>query len=146
MNLKRVAAAAVVAWIVSIPVGFLVNNVLFAGLTAGNQAALRPEAELMARLPLGLVVLLFGFFAFAYMYAKGYEGGGGIGEGIRFGACAGTVIVGFGIVWQYVIYPITGTLSVAMIVDSMIEAMLYGAIVGVMYKPIGHPIRHGVSA
>ena len=51
MNFGRLAIAAVVAWIVSIPVGFL----------------------------------LVGFFAFAYAYARGFEGGSGVMEGVRFG-------------------------------------------------------------
>src|SRR5262245_25694560 len=118
MNLARVAVAAVVAFVVSIPVGFLVNNVLFAGITRANQAAIRSGAGIMANLPLGFVFLLFGFFAFAYMYAKGYEGGNGIAEGARFGLVAGVLIVGFGIVWQYVLYPINSTMAIAFIVDS----------------------------
>jgi hypothetical protein len=146
MNLARVATAAVVAWIVSIAVGFFVNDVLLAGLNAANQAAMRPESELMAKLPLGFVFLLLGFFAFAYMYAKGYEGGSGIGEGIRFGLCAGTLIAGFGTVWMYIVYPITGTLGVAMVIDSIVEGALYGAIVGAIYKPAAHAVRHAATA
>jgi hypothetical protein len=146
MNLARVAAAAVVAWIVSIVVGYVVNTYLFAGLNQANQAVMRPEADLMAKLPLGFVFLLLGFFAFAYMYAKGYEGGSGIVEGVRFGLCAGTLIVGFGVIWQYIVFPITGALAVATVIDSIVEAALYGAIVGAVYKPAGHVVRHAAPA
>ncbi|PWT85638.1 MAG: hypothetical protein C5B57_02585 [Blastocatellia bacterium] len=146
MNLARVAAAAVVAWIVSIPVGYVVNTFLFAGLNQANQSAMRPEADLTAKLPLGFVFLLLGFFAFAYMYAKGYEGGSGVVEGARFGLCAGTLIVGFGIIWQYIVYPITGSLAVAAVIDSIVEAVLYGAIVGAVYKPAAHAVRHAAPA
>jgi hypothetical protein len=146
MNLARVAAAAVVAWIVSLPVGYFVNSVLFAGLTQANQGVMRPEADLMAKLPLGFVFLLLGFFAFAYIYAKGYEGGSGIVEGSKFGLCAGVLIVGFGIIWQYIVYPITGTLAVATVIDSIVEAVLYGAIVGAVYKPARQLIRHAAPA
>ncbi len=146
MNLGRVAAAAVVSFIVSIPVGFLVNDVVLAGLIRANQAAMRPETELTAKLPFGFVFLLLGFFAFAYMYAKGYEGGNGIVEGLRFGFAVGVLVVGFGIVWQYVLYPISATMAVAIIVDSMIEAMLYGAIVGAIYRPVGVGVRRPTPA
>jgi len=81
MNLARVAAAAVIAWIVSIGIGFLVNGLILADLARANAAAMRPEADLMANLPIGFAFLLLGFFAFAYAYARGYEGGNGIMEG-----------------------------------------------------------------
>jgi hypothetical protein len=146
MNLARVVAAAVVAWIVSLPVGYIVNTFLFAGLNQANQAVMRPGADLTAKLPLGFVFLLLGFFAFAYMYAKGYEGGSGIMEGVRFGLCAGTLIVGFGVIWQYIVFPITGGLAVATVIDSIVEATLYGAIVGAIYKPATHFVRHAAPA
>ncbi len=78
MNHTRVAIAAVVTWAVSLGVGFFVNDVLLADIYAANQAVMRPEAEMTGMLPIGFVFLLLGFFAFAYMYAKGYEGGSGL--------------------------------------------------------------------
>ena len=136
MNFGRIAAAAVAAWIVSLPLGFLVNDVLLADITAANAAAMRPEAQLMANLPLGFAFLLLGFFAFAYAYAKGYEGGNGVVEGARFGALVAIVVCGFGLIWQYVIYPINGAYVVAIMIDSVIELSIYGAIVGAIYKPV----------
>ena len=145
MNFARVAAAAVVAWVVSLPVGFLVNDVLLAGLYAPNAAAMRPEAEMMATLPLGFVFLLIGFFAFAYAYARGYEGGNGVMEGLRFGLLVAVIVTGFGMIWHYVLYPITGSLAAAMIIDSILGLALYGAIVGAIYKPAGSPVRKAAT-
>ena len=139
MNFGRIAAAAVVAWIVSLPLGFVVNDVLLADITAANAAAMRPEAQVMANLPLGFAFLLLGFFAFAYAYAKGYEGGNGVVEGIRFGVLIAIVVCGFGLVWQYVIYPINGTYVAAIMIDSVVELSIYGAIVGAIYKPLRAP-------
>ena len=119
----------------SLPLGFLVNGVLLADLTAANAAAMRPEAQVMANLPLGFAFLLLGFFAFAYAFAKGYEGGNGVVEGARFGALVAIVVCGFGLIWQYVVYPINGTYVAANMVDSVIELSIYGAIVGAVYKP-----------
>lgn len=136
MNFARVAAAAVVAWIASIGIGFLVNEVLFTDLAAANAAVMRPEAELMANLPLGFGFLLLGFFAFAYAYAKGYEGGNGVMEGIRFGVLMSFIVNGFGIIWFYVTMPITGSLAVAMLIDTVVELAIYGAIVGAIYTPL----------
>ena len=140
MNFPRVATAAVVAWIVSIGIGFFVNSVLLADLTRANAAALRPEAEMMGNLPVGFVFLLVGFFAFAYAYAKGYEGGSGIAEGVRFGLLAALMIIGFGVIWQYVIFPISGTFGLAIVIDTIVELAIYGAIVGAIYRPAATPV------
>jgi len=141
MNFARIAAAAVIAWIVSLAIGFFVNTVLLADLALANTPPMRPEADLMGLLPLGFVFLLIGFFAFAYAYAKGYEGGNGVMEGVRFGVLAALIIIGFGTGWQYVVYPISGAFAVAMIIDTIIELAIYGAIVGAIYKPSGAPAR-----
>jgi hypothetical protein len=135
MNFARVAASAVVAWIVSVGVGFVVNNVLLADLYTANAAAMRPEQTIMANVPLGFGATLVAFFAFAYVYAKGYEGTNGTMEGIRFGVLVAVMLSGFAVVWQYVVYPISGPLAAAMIVDTFVETTLYGAIVGTIYKP-----------
>ena len=137
MNYSRLVMAAVVAWVVSLPLGYFINTVLFAGLAAANAAAMRPEAALYAKLPYGFAALLIGFLAFAYMYAKGYEGGSGVAEGFRFGILVGILVVGFGTVWQYVMFPINWQLSAATIADSIVEAAIYGAIIGAIYKPTG---------
>ena len=141
MNYTRVAIAAVVAWAVSVVVGFVVNEVLLADVYAANQAVMRPEAEIFRMLPIGFVFLLLGFFTFAYMYAKGYEGGSGLMEGLRFGFCVGVLITGFGLIWQYLLYPITGTMAMSIIIDQLFESTLYGAIVGLIYKPAAHAVR-----
>jgi hypothetical protein len=139
MNFARVAAAAVVAWIVSIGIGFLVNTVILADLTRANTPPMRQEAEIIGLLPLGFVFLLLGFFAFAYAYAKGYEGGNGVMEGVRFGVVAALVVIGFAGIWQYVAFPISGALTAAIVIDTIVELAIYGAIVGAIYKPIGIP-------
>jgi hypothetical protein len=139
MNVARVAAAAVVAWITSIAIGFVVNFYILADLALANAAAMRPEADLMANLPVGFAFLLLGFFAFAYAYAKGYEGGNGVMEGIRFGVIVAFIVIGFGVIWQWVVFPISGSFAVAMAIDTVVEAAIYGAIIGAIYKPAGIP-------
>jgi hypothetical protein len=134
MNIARVVAAAVVAWIVSLGIGFFVNYVLLADLALANTPPMRPEAEITGMLPMGFGFLLAGFFAFAYAYAKGYEGGNGVLEGVRFGLLVAVIIIGFAGIWQYIVFPITASLSVAIIVDTLVELTIYGAIVGAIYK------------
>ena len=135
MNVGRLVAAAVVAWLVAIGLGYAVNEVLLAGLYDANAAAFRPEAALMAKLPYGFGVMLVALLAFTFMYAKGYEGGNGVMEGLRFGLLVGLIVCGFGTVWYYVTIPITKELGFAMLADSIVEPAIYGAIVGAIYQP-----------
>jgi hypothetical protein len=51
MNIRRIALAAVVAWLVSLAIGVVVNDYLFAGMIAANSAALRPTSAITANLP-----------------------------------------------------------------------------------------------
>ena len=125
------------AWIVSIVIGAFVNYVLFTDLALVNAAAMRPEADITANLPLGFAFMLLGFFAFAYAYAKGYEGGNGVKEGVRFGLVTAVIIIGFGVIWQYVVFLISGAFAAAIVVDTLVEAAIYGAIVGAIYRPTG---------
>ena len=80
LDMGRVAAAAVVAWLVHLALtGFVWGSILpdflrqFAGL-------FRPAASM--NLVLGYGGSLVGFGVFAYAYAKGYEGGTGVVEGL----------------------------------------------------------------
>jgi len=134
VNFGRVAAGAIVAWIASLLISPLVNNVLLADLYARHAAVFRPQAEM--NMVLGLGASLVGYFVFAYAYAKGYEGGNGAVEGLRFGVVVGLLLACFAVVWNYVVLPVSGSLGVAWIVDTLVEMALYGVVVGLVYKPI----------
>ena len=136
MNYGRIAAAALVAWVVSIGIGFVVNDILLTNIYMENAAVLRPETEMLARLPFGFGLMLLSFFALAYIYAKGYEGGNGVAEGLRFGITIAVVLTGLALVWTSVMVPITDSLGLAIIVDAFVEMPIYGAIIGLVYKPL----------
>jgi len=146
MNFARVAAAAVAAWVVSLGVGYLVNEILLKEVYTANAAALRPDAAIMANLPLGFAFMLVGFFAFAYAYAKGYEGTSGVMEGIRYGVLVAVMINCFSTIWSYITVPINGTMVMAMMIDYIVEFALYGAIVGAIYKPVPKRAHNAVPA
>jgi len=116
MNFARVVASAVVAWIVHLGLTTLVWSTLLPDAAGQNASLLRPPAEM--NLTLGFAVSLLGFFVFAYAYAKGYEGGPGAVEGLR-----------------YVMMPISGSFAAAMTVDAVVEMAVFGVVVGLIYKP-----------
>ena len=135
MNFARVAAAAVAAWVVSLPVGYVANEIILKDIYPANAAAMRPEQAIMANVPVGFVFMLVGFFAFSYAYAKGYEGTSGPMEGVRFGVLVAVMLICFALIWAWVTTPIDGTMAAAMMIDAVVEFALYGAIVGAVDKP-----------
>jgi hypothetical protein len=141
MNFARVAIAAVVSWIVYLGVSFLVHAVLLKDIYMQHAGSMRPEAEANAILPIGFGFALVGFFAFAYAYAKGYEGGNGVQEGIRFGVIVGILLCCFGTIWDYMVWPVSPILAALWMVDHVAEFALYGMIVGFIYKPVPRTMR-----
>jgi len=134
VNFGRVAAAALVAWLLHLGLTSLVWSFLLPDVLGQNSALLRLPAEM--NLVVGYGASLVGFFAFAYAFAKGDEGGNGAVEGLRFGVVVGLLISCFSVVWSYVMMPISWTFTAAMVVDAIVEMAIYGVVVGLVYKPI----------
>jgi hypothetical protein len=134
MNFGRLAAAALVSWLAHLALTSVVWGVFLPELVRQQAAFLRPFPEM--NLVLGYGASLVGFLIFAYAYAKGYEGGTGIVEGVRYGVLIGLLLVAFVGVWGYVIMPVPAALGLAIAVDCIVEMAVYGAIVGVIYQPV----------
>ena len=66
---------------------------------------------------------------------KGYEGGNGLQEGLRFGVLVGIMLCAFGSVWDYMMWPIGTRLLAAWLIDFVVEFAIYGMVVGLIYKP-----------
>lgn len=133
MNFARLSAAALVAWVADMAFGYLVYGVLMRDLFAQHPEVFRPEAE--TNVALGFAASLLGFFVFAYVYAKGYEGGPGLQEGLRCGVLVGLLLVSFAVVWNYVTLRLSGTFGVYMAVATLLEMSLMGIIIGSIYRP-----------
>ena len=133
MNYPRVALAAVVTWAVSVAVGYFVDGFMLSDLYAAQESLFRPLGEV--NVVLGFGAQLLGFFAFAYMYAKGYEGTSGLQEGLRFGVLVGLLLVGFGWAWSYVVLRVSDALGLAWVIAGLVRMSLYGIIVGLVYRP-----------
>ncbi|MEI6669030.1 MAG: hypothetical protein WCP29_12820 [Acidobacteriota bacterium] len=134
MNFGRLAAAAVVSWLTHLVVSGLVWGTLLSDVLRQHAAIVRAPGDM--DLVLGYGASLFGFFVFAYGYTKGYEGGAGVVEGLRYGVLVGLMLAAFAGVWVYVVSPVSAALATALVIDTIIEMAAYGAIVGVIYKPI----------
>jgi putative flippase GtrA len=135
MNYPRIALAGFAAWLASIALGYLINDIWLFRLYQANAWAFRRPDDIGELLPIGLAVQLFACLAFAMAYAKGYEGdGSAIGEGIRYGLIVAVMVDGFAVVWNYVTEPIATPLGVLELVARVGEFGVYGAVVGSIYR------------
>ena len=141
MNFARLTMAAIAAWVLYMAMGYLVHGVLLRDTYLQYAGVMRPEAEANAILPFNFGLVLVGFFAFAYAYAKGYEGGSGLQEGLRFGVLVAIMLCTFVAIWQYMVWPAGRGLLAAWLVDYVVEFALYGMVVGMIYKPAALPSR-----
>ena len=136
MNFARVGLAAVAAWVVYLALGFLIHAVMLADLWAGLQqdGVARSSATGNALMPMAFGIALPGALAFAYAYAKGYEGGPGLQEGLRFGVLIGLILLAFGIVWNYVTFPLPLEYLTSLAVATVIQFAAVGMVVGLIYR------------
>ncbi|MCX6537512.1 MAG: hypothetical protein NT151_01055 [Acidobacteria bacterium] len=134
MNFGRLAAAALVSWLAHLALTGIVWGTVLPDLFRQHAALLRAPSDM--NLVLGYGASLVGFFVFAYAYAKGYEGGAGLVEGLRYGVLIGLLLAAFAGVWSYVMMPISAAFAAAIVVDCIIEMAAYGAIVGLIYRPV----------
>ena len=132
MNFSRLAVAALTAWAAFLLIGFLVHGVLLTDFYARQASGIRVDPMSPA---VGFGVALIGFFAFVYTYAKGYEGGSGLHEGMRFGVLVALMLITFAAVWGYIVFPVSAGLAAALAIDYVVEFAIYGMIVGSIYRP-----------
>ena len=141
MNYPRIALAGFAAWLASIALGYLINDIWLFRLYQANAWAFRRPDDVAELVPIGLGAQLLACFAFALAYAKGYEGeGSAIGEGIRYGLIIAVMVDGFAVVWNYVTEPIATRLGMLELVARVGEFGVYGAVIGLIYRPRELPL------
>ena len=133
MDFGRVAIAAVTAWVVFLLVSTLLSPALLGEFYQRHASLFRRPADQNG--VIGFAAAFFGFFVFAYAYAKGYEGGGRASEGMRFGVLVGLLIASFSLAWAYVLLPISPGFAAAAVIDTIVEMAIYGVVVGLIYRP-----------
>jgi hypothetical protein len=141
MNYGRLALAAVVATVVDAVYGFLVWGTLLAGEFSRYLYVFRPPEVGASYMPFLFLGVLLAMFVAAYIYAKGYEGGAGLQEGMRFGVCLGFFVVGAFYVVDYAILNIGRKLAVFMAIAGFVEWVIAGTVIGALYKPAGTSSR-----
>lgn len=141
MNYARLALAAVVATVVDACYGVTVYGMVLHGEFEKYPAVYRAGDAGQAYLPLMFGGLFVAIVVVAMIYAKGYEGGSGLVEGLRFGLMLGVfVFLAFGGV-NYGVLNIGRRLALYAAVAGLVEWTIIGLVIGLMYKPSQSPAR-----
>ena len=134
MNYARLALAAVVGTVVDAVYGFLVYGMALASQFGQYPGVYRPAND-TSHLPVLFAGIFIGVVAATYIYAKGYEGGSGVGEGLRFGAAIGVFVGGYVTMVNWAVLNIGRSLAVSMAAAGFVEWIVVGLVIGVVYKP-----------
>src|SRR4051794_5455059 len=142
MNAKRILMAAVAGLITF----FIYGGVVFGKLLANDYRpytnVYRSMSDMQQHMAVGMLCSILAIIVLAVMYAKGYEGGSGTAEGLRFGLLVGIFAACTHIADNYVVLQIGGVLAAKMAVASLGEWTLVGVVMGLVYHP--HQIKGGM--
>jgi hypothetical protein len=145
MNYPRIITAAIAATVVDAVYGFVVWGQALSFEFARYPDIYRPSADQTAYLPLMFVGVLIGMFFAAWIYAKGYEGGSGLLEGLRFGVLMGLLIGAYGAGVNYGIMRIGKRMALAYGAGWVGEWILVGLAIGLVYKPVAGAVRRAAG-
>ena len=134
MNYTRLGLAAVAATVVDAVYGYTVYGNIISSEFAKYPLIYRSNESQTAFLPLMFVGLLFAMLIASYLYAKGYEGGNGLQEGMRFGVLIGLLMVGYAANVNYAIMNIGKRMAVYYALASLVEWVVVGIVIGSVYR------------
>ncbi len=136
MPVKRFFLAGLAAYVTSVVSDFVVHGVLLEADYEATKSLWRPEMQKLEWI-FFLVNLAYSFL-FVHIFGKGYEGKGVV-EGVRFGVVIGLVMslgMAFG---TYVMIAIPLALAVKWFVFGMIQYILVGVVISLIYRPERRP-------
>ncbi|HKB11494.1 MAG TPA: hypothetical protein VKD69_12615 [Vicinamibacterales bacterium] len=141
MNYARIALAAAAATVFDSIFGYLVYGVLLANSFAQYPGVYRTAEAGAAYLPGMFACLFIGLLVAAFVYAKGYEGGRGVAEGLRFGVLLGVFVAAIFAGVNYATLNIGLSHSLVMAMAAFVEWTLLGGVIGLAYRPAAAPVR-----
>jgi len=136
MNYTRIVLAAVAAFVIYFLAGGLLFTLPGMKTEFGRfPAVYRSAADIQRVFPIGMAAMLVAMLVLSFMYAKGYEGGSGVAEGLRFGALIGIFSVCAFVLHNYVNLNIDLRLTAFQPAAYLFEWILVGLAIGLVYKP-----------
>jgi hypothetical protein len=126
MNYGRMVLAGLAGTVAYFVCGGVISGQLFAKEYKQYECVYRSREAIMTYFPMGIAATLIAIIILAAVYAKGYEGGSGALEGLRFGALIGIFIVFAVIADEYVTLNIGARLAAFMAVGRFVGWLVTG--------------------
>jgi hypothetical protein len=134
MNYGRLVLAAVAATAADALYGVLVWGMVLNGEFARYPQLYRP-ADDMSGFPLMFAGILGAMLVASWIYAKGYEGGSAVAEGLKFGIVLGLLMGLYISSTHFGTMPIGRRLALTYVVGEFGEFLLAGFIIALVYRP-----------
>jgi hypothetical protein len=135
MNHGRMVLAGLAGTVAYFVCGGVISGQLFAKEYKQYECVYRSREAIMTYFPMGIAATLIAIIILAAVYAKGYEGGSGALEGLRFGALIGIFIVFAVVADEYVTLNIGARLAAFMAVGRFVGWLVTALAIGLVYKP-----------
>ncbi len=135
MNIPRLLLAIVVGFIFVFACDFLIHAIWLEADYKATASLWRSDAEMQQR----FAWMLFGQFlcasVFAILWAMGFAGRS-LGTGAVFGLILGVALQVWSI-FLFVVAPLPGVIAAKWFFSGLVQAMILGVIVALIYKPAG---------
>ena len=140
MNYGRLVLAAIAATVVDAVYGTVVWGMLLNGEFARYPQLYRAAGD-MSGFPLMFAGILGAMLVASWIYAKGYEGGSPVAEGLKFGVALGLFMGLYISATHFGTMPIGKRLALTYAVGQSGEFLLAGFAIALLYRPaaVGAP-------
>lgn len=131
MNPKRFIAAVISVFITFMALDFIIHNIILMDEYASLKNLWRPDMQsLLWMMP---VITFIMSILVTCLFIRGYQERG-IMEGLSFGILVGLMTNGMGAFSQYWMYPVPLSLAVKWFVFGLIEFIIAGIILSLVYR------------
>ena len=144
MNYTRIVLAAVVATVVDAVYGFLVWGKVLAG-EFGRYPDIYRAGDDYSAFPLMFAGIFVGLLFASFIYAKGYEGGGGLAEGVKFGVIMGLFLAAYFSGVNYGTMRIGKKMALTYAAGGFGEWLFVGTAIGLVYKPVAGAVKRAAG-
>lgn len=132
MNVKYFLLASLSAFVFIFIFEFLWHGLLMQSLYMQTNFVWRPDASMLANMPITALVQIATAFILAFIFTRHYEAKG-IGEGVRFGTYMG-LLMGVLMVGFYPHLPIPAIIAVLWFIGSLIKGIGIGTVLAKIYR------------
>ncbi len=136
MNLKRGLVAMLGAFVVLTASDFVIHHVWLREVYRASAAWWRPAAEMKSLMNFMFASEAVLAVLLTVVYAKGYEAGKGTtGQGFRFGVLMGLLLMLPPTLMKHFVYPYPVSLLLNWFLGGVVQMVLAGLVIGVLYQP-----------